>query len=48
MSSAKMLPIGATEVGNKAWIWFLHGSWFPWLGAEETEVIAGAVTALLL
>ena len=41
-----MLPIGATEGGNKAWLWCLHGSWFPRLGAEETEAIAGAVTAL--
>ena len=43
MSSAKTSPAGATEVGSKAWMWFLHGSWCPWLGAEETEVTAGAV-----
>lgn len=31
-SSAKMLTIGATEVSSRAWMWFLHGSWFPgWL-----------------
>lgn len=45
-SSAKVLTVGATEVSSRAWMWFLRGSWFPWLAAEQTELGArvGAIT----